>query len=64
MSDITNFGPLAKLFMPPRPPRPPWQVLTDAEVDEIARFAGIAPAKVRGVEMIVLLKTGQVKVDG
>jgi hypothetical protein len=39
-----------------------WSVLTDEEASEIAAFGGITVEKVRGIELLVLMKAGKVTV--
>lgn len=39
-----------------------WEVLTQEEAVEIAAFCGVSVEKVRGIEVLVLMKAGRVKV--
>ena len=39
-----------------------WEIFDDEEAAAIANFGGIAVEKVRGIEMLVLLKMGKVRV--
>lgn len=39
--------------------KPDWAVLSDDEAREIAVFGGIDIDKVRGIEMLVLMKAGR-----
>jgi hypothetical protein len=40
-----------------------WCVLTDEEAKQIAKFSGITVEKVRGVELLVLMKVGAVEIE-
>lgn len=43
--------------------KPDWAVLSPEDVALIADFGGVPIDKVRGVEMLVLLKLGTIKVE-